>query len=130
LSSAGLLRKTQLHNAFFLQVAYKDKYGPLGKIAVMLGSLDGRQLKVDTWVMSCRAFSRRIEHQCLEYLFDKLSAATITFEFQRTDRNGPLQEFLAEILGHAPQSPCVLDRATFNSHKPALHHTVKELDYA
>jgi FkbH-like protein len=122
--------KVDAPNAFFLLVAYKDKYGPLGKIAVMLGSLDYQHLKIDTWVMSCRAFSRRIEHKCLEYIFDKLEVTEITFDFQPTERNAPLREFLSSILGNDPARGCSLDRETFMAHKPMLHHTIKELIHA
>ncbi len=59
--------------AFLYVVAYADKFGPLGKIAVVAGRRDGAVLLVDTWVMSCRAFSRRVEHQCVRLLFEPLS---------------------------------------------------------
>src|SRR4029079_2415855 len=49
---------------------YRDKYGQLGKIAVLGARAGCEELLVDVWVMSCRAFSRRIEHQCLRQLFD------------------------------------------------------------
>ena len=55
--------------SFLLLASYKDKFGPLGKIAVIAGRQNGTKLSVDAWVMSCRAFSRRIEYACLEELF-------------------------------------------------------------
>ena len=122
--------KVDAPDAFFLQVAYKDKYGPLGKIAVMLGSLDHQHLRLDAWVMSCRAFSRSIEHKCLEYIFEKLRVSKITFDFQPTLRNTPLREFLRDILGNEPGPGCSLDQETFMANKPMLHHTVKELIHA
>ena len=57
--------------SFLLLVAYQNKYSPLGKIAVMSGFVEADILRVDTWVMNCRAFSRRIEHKCLDLLFDR-----------------------------------------------------------
>jgi len=117
-------------NAFILVASYKDKYGPLGKIAVMLGWRNYQELNVDAWVMSCRAFSRHIEHKCLEYLFEKLEVSKITFDYQPTDRNTPLQEFFASVMGEEPQPAFALDRETFFSNKPTLHHTVKELVHA
>ena len=130
LSQAEFQAKVSAPNAFFLVVAYKDKYGPLGKIAVMLGSLAHQHLELDTWVMSCRAFSRRIEHKCLEHIFDKLGVSKITFGFQPTERNAPLQEFLKEILGDEPRPGWSLDRETFMGNKPSLPHAVKELIHA
>ena len=57
---------------FVLAVDYRDNFGPLGTIAVLAGRVQGDSLRLDTWVMSCRAFSRRVEHSCLAALFEKL----------------------------------------------------------
>jgi FkbH-like protein len=86
---------------FLMLVSYEDKYGPLGKIAVMAGRADGDTLAIDHWVMSCRAFSRRIEHGCLLRVFEKFGAARARFDFVKTQRNQPIQEFFAELAGKA-----------------------------
>jgi len=117
-------------NAFLLVTSYKDKYGPLGRIAVMLGTQNEQQVDVDVWVMSCRAFSRRIEHKILEYLFDKFGVSEINFAFESTERNSPLQEFFHSVAGQVPQQEFRIDRETFFSNKPALQQRVKELAYA
>jgi len=109
-----------------LTVSYKDKYGPLGTIAVVLGSTHGRKLCLHTWVMSCRAFSRRIEHQCLKYLFDTFGADQIALEYQATPRNGPVQEFFAQLLGNPPAPGINLSKAQFRAGVPALFHRVEE----
>jgi len=111
---------------FLLTVSYDDKYGPLGQIAVLMGRADCKKVSIDTWVMSCRAFSRRIEHQCLRYLFEKFSADEIAFDYQATARNGPLQEFFAEFL-QVDQAPGLrLSRSCFAEKTPRLFHQVKE----
>ena len=48
------------------------------------------------WVMSCRAFSRRIEHHTLASLL-RHSGAEMEFRFTPTERNRPLREFLGAI---------------------------------
>lgn len=102
--------------ASFLMVAsYEDKYGPLGKIAVVAGRQNGRKLSIDAWVMSCRAFSRRIEYMCLDELFAKFDADEIELDYVRTDRNSPLREFLGGLLGEAPQPGCTISRQLFES---------------
>src|SRR5207249_9045084 len=53
---------------FLLVAAYKDKYGPLGKIAVLGGRWEGTSLTLNTWLMSCRAFARLDDLRCLEWL--------------------------------------------------------------
>jgi FkbH-like protein len=111
--------------AFALAVSYKDKFGPLGKIAVIMGKSCRKKLCINTWVMSCRAFSRRIEHQCLHYLFDRLGVDEIAFDYQPTPRNGPLREFF-EGLGIVPSSaPVLLSQEQFTAKVPPLFHHVE-----
>jgi FkbH-like protein len=115
-------------DAALLTVTYEDKYGPLGKIATLLVRLDRQKLHVDFWVMSCRAFSRRIEHQCLKYLFERFDVNEITIDYQPTDRNGPLKEFLAQFLGTVPSGCVGISRMTFFDRTPPLFHHVAEGD--
>jgi FkbH-like protein len=110
---------------FALTVSYKDKYGPLGKIAVLLGKTQGRRLYVNSWVMSCRAFSRRIEHQCLKHLFESLGVDEIVFGYEATPRNGPLQEFFAGLLGRPAEPGLTLSEAQFASRAPQLFHRIE-----
>ena len=111
--------------AFILTVSYKDKFGSLGKIAVILGRTSGRVAHISGWVMSCRAFSRRIEHQCLKYLFENLEADEITLDYQLTPRNGPLQEFLTEFLGETPGEIVRLSKEQFAGKLPPLFHRLE-----
>ena len=113
--------------AFLLTANYEDKYGPLGKIAVVMGKKHGPKLHVKAWVMSCRAFSRRIEHQCLKYLFEKLDADEIVFDYEATPRNGPLQDFFAELLGAPPKPSLSVRKASFDLKVPALFHQILEV---
>jgi FkbH-like protein len=112
---------------FLLLVNYSDKYGPLGKIAVLAGRYDGKTLFLDTWVMSCRAFGRRIEYRCLEELFERFGAKQIEFDFLATDRNGPLQEFLQRLLGNSPAPRRSLSHETFLERRLETFHRVAEL---
>jgi FkbH-like protein len=95
--------------SFLMMVSYKDKFGPLGKIAVIAGRRT-RKLNVDIWVMSCRAFSRRIEHRCLEELFAKFDVDEIELDYLQTNRNSPLTEFLTEIRGAVPSPNCTISK--------------------
>ena len=112
---------------FLAVVAYKDKYGPLGKIAVLTGCRQGQRLLVDTWVMSCRAFARRIEHRCLELLFEKFRVEEVLFDLQVTPRNRPLCEFFAELSDGPPGPGLQLSKKTFIQKCPRLFHRVKGL---
>ena len=118
LSSAG---------ALLVAVSYEDKFGPLGTIAAIAGHADGKRLTIDTWVMSCRAFARRIEHQTLKVLFQTTGASEIDFHFTPTAKNGPLRDFFATLLGEEPQSEFRLTRSQFEAKCPALYHEVREM---
>jgi len=111
-------------DTFLLRVAYQDKFGPLGTIAVLAGRRqpEHHALKVDVWVMSCRAFSRRIEHRCLEQLFQQLEVEQIAFDYQPTPRNGPLRDFFSSLFGGPPQPESRLSREDFATHCPPLFH--------
>jgi FkbH-like protein len=110
---------------FLMSVDYRDKFGPLGTIAVLAGRSENDTLQVDTWVMSCRAFSRRVEHSCLAVLFETFAASEIAFDFQPTPRNGPVQEFFAGFLGRPPESHLCIAEEIFDARCPALYHRLK-----
>jgi FkbH-like protein len=106
--------------------SYEDRFGRLGKIAVILGHLGDSVLSIRTWVMSCRAFGRRIEYQCLKTCFERYGVSEIDFDFLATPKNGPIQEFLTQILGEMPASNAKLTREQFERVCPALYHSVGE----
>ncbi|MEO8051854.1 MAG: HAD-IIIC family phosphatase [Acidobacteriota bacterium] len=112
--------------AFLTTVSYKDRFGPLGRIAVLGGYVKGDRCFVDIWVMSCRAFSRHIEFQTLRQLFAKYGASAVQFLFKPTERNGPLQTFLRRFLSPDAMAGEVLDlpAAVFSESCPPLFHEV------
>jgi FkbH-like protein len=113
--------------AFLLTVTYRDNFGPLGKIAVVLGAVTGKTIRITSWVLSCRAFSRRIEHRTLQHLFERFKSERIEFDFQATPRNEPLQSFFRS-LGVIPESGYVLERDAFLAQCPPLYQTVEDLE--
>ena len=84
-----------------------------------------RCASVSSWVLSCRAFSRRIEHQSLAALFSRFGVDEIVLDYVATERNGPTREFLAQYLGDGSwPSTIAISRETFLERHPTLHHTV------
>jgi FkbH-like protein len=77
--------------------SYEDKFGPLGKVAVVVGRQTGDTVELKHWVMSCRAFSRRLEHHMLDEIFRKTGARRIEMAFVPTERNRPLREYFEAI---------------------------------
>ena len=115
-------------STFLLTASYKDRFGALGKVAVVAGRVDNSELFVDTWVMSCRAFARRIEHQCVRAMFSKFGAKQITFNYVETPRNGPTARFFSEILKEPPKSQVTISDGGFTAACPRLFHRVVESD--
>jgi FkbH-like protein len=84
--------------------SYEDRFGALGKIAVAVGVVEEGALRLQSWVISCRAFSRRVEFATLEALFDHTGADTLLLDWQSTPRNGPTRETLAVLYDEVPEA--------------------------
>jgi len=123
-------KETSSDRSLTVAVSYEDKFGPLGCIAVVKSRFHEDRLLVDTWVMSCRAFSRRIEHQTLRLLFENAGVDEIEFAFEPTAKNGPTQEFITSFLGETPQGAFRLRKSKFDELCPSLYHEVRELKKA
>lgn len=115
-------------DAFLLTAAYEDKFGALGKVAVAAGESRRGAATISCWVMSCRAFSRRIEFAILRRMFETLNVEKVMLEFEKTSRNTPLQEFLASL--QIPESAAEISRADFEARCPPLHHNVETHSHA
>jgi FkbH-like protein len=125
ISEAEWLRHLADPASFVAGVSYEDKFGPLGVIGVVAGKRAGETLEVSTWVMSCRAFSRRIEFHTLGCLFEAGGSPNIAFAFRPTERNQPLQEFFQAIeIGGAEAETKILARDRFAASGYELPHQV------
>jgi len=113
-------------NAYVLTVSYEDKFGRLGRIAVLIGRPQARKFHVESWVLSCRAFSRRIEFHTLQYLYEKFAVDEIVFDVHKTPRNGPLMEFLRPFADGPIESDFALSRRCFYRKAPELPHQAIE----
>jgi FkbH-like protein len=110
--------------AFVLTCTYSDKFGTLGKIAVLSGIAEGSRVSIQSWVMSCRAFARRIEFASLAQLFRAFSADEIVLEYRRTERNAPFSDMLRSLGVEPVDGQVRLSRTQFCTTVPALYHTV------
>jgi FkbH-like protein len=114
-------------NALAVCFAYRDKYGLLGKIAVIAGCREGTTLHVRAWVLSCRAFSRRIEYGTLSFLFEHWNLDEIVFDYRATPRSQLVADFFATLIESAPSATTRLTRAAFTTRCPTLYfHVVSE----
>lgn len=121
-------RRLEYEHTVMAMASYQDKFGPLGKVAVLLGSRHGARIKVSHWVMSCRAFSRRVEHHTLDGLFHHSDVEEIEFAFEATARNQPLQEFFHSLgISTEAEGACCVSRAGFRERCGVLPHQVSNL---
>jgi len=104
--------------------SYRDKFGSHGKIAVLAGEKQVGRLYVRTWVLSCRVLSRRIEHTMLSHLFEDEGLEEIILQFRRTDRNGPVRDFIEGLTGKTPEGDVSITRELFEAKRPELYLSV------
>jgi FkbH-like protein len=105
-------------------VAYADRYGALGTIGVVVGKSAGSGvLEVAHWVLSCRAFSRRIEEHTLRHLFGAHGCHTVRLAYRETARNQPFRELLARLdLVPVPSGGLHIEREHFERVAGRLPH--------
>lgn len=108
-------------------VRVKDVFGDYGLVGVALFEVLDRALRLEIFLMSCRALGRRVEHQIIEKLKNLASergADAIVIPVVPTSRNRPAREFLATLCGVSAdtQEPfeCVLST---NGDQSQWHHT-------
>ncbi|HSI62577.1 MAG TPA: HAD-IIIC family phosphatase, partial [Candidatus Saccharimonadia bacterium] len=90
---------------FAVQLA--DKFGDYGIISVVLCEPDAAGagvLRIDTWLMSCRAMGRTVEHLVMNHLMERAQSAGYTHllgEYLPTQKNAPVKTLLGD-LGFTP----------------------------
>jgi FkbH-like protein len=87
-------------------VKLADKFGDYGLIAAVLAvAEDQTTLRLDTWLMSCRAMGRTVEHFTLNYLVKaarRLEYARLIGEYRPTAKNVPVKTLLPDF-GFVPE---------------------------
>jgi FkbH-like protein len=130
LDEGQLRRHLSDPKAFLFVISYEDKFGPLGKIAVIMGYQEPTALRVTAWAMSCRAFARRVEHQCMRLLFEWSGADELILDFESTPRNAPIREFFSAITSGTLGAPVCISRPDFEARCPRLFHSVVRSTHA
>jgi FkbH-like protein len=130
------LRLLARPDSFVLGVAYGDRYGALGTIGVVAGTLTADAIQVEHWVLSCRAFSRRIEDHMLERLLTLAPAqdsadGSLRLEYRKTEKNKPFQEFLGRLaLPTEAAGTLRISRAAARELTLSLPHAVTDAESA
>ena len=109
-------------------ISYSDRFGSLGKVAVLLGKKSNGTLQISHWVMSCRAFSRRLEHHVLHEIFVHSGVEQLDFAYSVTEKNQVLQSFFREIgVGPEENGSVSLSKSAFLARNEILPHQRRDV---
>jgi FkbH-like protein len=127
-------------DAFGLQLRLLDRFGDNGIIAIIIGRLQpdralganvqGNDLYIDTWLMSCRVLGRQVEPTTLNLIAQqaaKLGARRLVGEYLPTKKNAMVKDHYAR-LGFAVMATeddggnrNILDLAAFTPAETFIH---------
>lgn len=88
-----------------LIVTAEDRFGSYGQVGVVVGETAGAALRLDTFLLSCRALGRGVEHRMLAHLGELARGRgleTVELLYRSTRRNEPAAGFLRDVCGLEP----------------------------
>lgn len=89
-----------------LTVEVSDRFGSYGLVGVILHNNQQEALQVDTFLLSCRALGRGVEHRMLAHLGQlarEKGLKRVEVPFQPTAKNKPALQFLESVSGEFRQ---------------------------
>jgi FkbH-like protein len=89
---------------FTRTVRLRDRFGDHGLISVLFGHVDGVDLVIDAWLMSCRVLGRGVEHLLFNHVLDaarQRGLKAIVGWYKPTERNALVKDLYAS-LGFRP----------------------------
>jgi FkbH-like protein len=96
-TEAELLKSMANPKAVNWIIEVRDRFGDYGKVGLVLAHENGTQLKIDTFLLSCRVLGRHVEETILEKLNGYClinGLQTIVANFIQTEKNIPFNDFL------------------------------------
>jgi FkbH-like protein len=92
--------------ALTLQIRLTDSFGDNGIIAIVIGLIEPgtRDIRLDTWLMSCRVLGRQMEQETLNLVVEQaraLGAERLIGVYRPTAKNGMVRDHY-QRLGFAP----------------------------
>jgi FkbH-like protein len=81
-------------------VSVKDRFGDYGLVGMCIAGVELSRLVVDSFMLSCRAMGRGVEHQMFSHLGQvacEKGLAQISIRCIPTPKNSPAQAFLTEV---------------------------------
>jgi len=83
-----------------ITIAVTDRFGDYGNVGAVLYSLDSGALVVDSFLLSCRALGRGVEHQIVRYLGAEAlrhNLGEVALRFIASPKNAPALQFLDSL---------------------------------
>jgi FkbH-like protein len=127
-------------DAFGLQLRLTDRFGDNGIIAIVIGRLQpghapgaeagGKDLYVDTWLMSCRVLGRQVEPTTMNLIAQqaaKLGAQRVVGDYIPTKKNAMVKDHYARLgftvmeTSAAGGNRNILDLAAFTAAETFIH---------
>lgn len=99
-TDADLVKITADSNWYTCSFALSDKFGDYGLISAVILQARGKELFIDTWIMSCRVLKRGMENFTMNRIVEIAKAngfTTITGEYLPTAKNGIVAGLLPEM---------------------------------
>ncbi len=101
-SESEILRLSQTGDYHIKTVNASDKFGDYGLVGVIITKSDAGTLTVDSFILSCRALGKGVEHEMAAHcghLAESLNLDHIEFSYLPTKRNTPAKAFLDATIG-------------------------------
>ncbi len=101
-------------DAEVLAFRLSDRFGEHGLTSTLIALEEGDALRIDSWLMSCRIFSRSAEQFILRYLLDvarRRGVQRIIGEYRPTARNGVVADLFPRLGFSAISDPAFFVRA-------------------
>jgi FkbH-like protein len=122
-----------------LQFRLVDRFGDNGLVSVMILPPDTRDpdiFEIDTWVMSCRVFGRKLEYEAMNIAVEKarlMGARVLRADFIPTPKNGIVCELYPDLGFAAAQEAMPHNGATrwyldLSNYVPRSTHIARRME--
>jgi len=106
-------------------VQYADRLARLGIVAVVRWQQTGETITITHWVLSCRAFARRIEHALLSFVAVEAGERSIHIAYEQTAKNAPVSRFFEDLSGAPPVGMFSLQPELLMARLPSVRPTAR-----
>lgn len=87
-------------NYLCLYCKLEDKFGKNGLVSALIGKIEGRKLRIENWLMSCRVFGRDLEKAILDEtikISKERGVKIILGYYQATGKNMPVSNLYSRL---------------------------------